>query len=490
MSVANDNKDIKIVAFLCNWCSYGGADSAGVARAVQPTNMRIVRVPCSGRVNPLFILKALMNGADGVLVSGCHPKDCHYTSGNYYARRRLETLKEFIGILGIDPRRFSYTWVSASEGQRWKEVVSNFTEEIIQLGSAKKFADASPNFSMPNELYSEVRPLGLGENPDLAELKKKAKALLADHEGVLGWKKGYDNLLAIPFMATSEEEIDEFVWGPTNVQSLAPLLNKNKGKKVGICVKGCDSRAVVALLQEKLITKEEVTILGMQCNGTISKDRVIAKIQEISNIQKPIIIDTKGKGRKLTVSVQTVDGTKDFEVNMEDIAQDKCRQCTFSYAKYCDELIGATGQEVEADTRKPIGINYLNSMTLDERMSFWRAHMERCLHCYACRNACPMCVCKDYCAGDSRNPHWLADDNEADSKMFFQLIHALHLAGRCTGCAECARACPMGIPVFWLKQQYGGIIKRLFDYTAGINIEATPPLLGYQVEEENIKEHM
>ena len=129
-------KELRIVGFLCNWCSYGGADTAGTARAVQPTDLRIIRVPCSGRVNPLFVLKALMNGADGVLVSGCHPRDCHYSSGNFYARRRLEMLKDFLPIVGIDPERFEYTWVSASEGQRWKEVVTNFTDRIHKLGPA------------------------------------------------------------------------------------------------------------------------------------------------------------------------------------------------------------------------------------------------------------------------------------------------------------------------------------------------------------------
>ena len=104
MSVLS-GKELRIVGFLCNWCSYGGADTAGTARATQPTDLRIIRVPCSGRVNPLFVLKALMNGADGVLVSGCHPRDCHYSAGNFYARRRLEILKEFLPIVGIDPAR-------------------------------------------------------------------------------------------------------------------------------------------------------------------------------------------------------------------------------------------------------------------------------------------------------------------------------------------------------------------------------------------------
>jgi coenzyme F420-reducing hydrogenase delta subunit len=125
---------IRIIGFLCNWCSYGGADTAGVCRFKQPTDLRVVRIPCTGRVDPLFVAKPLIYGVDGVLVSGCHPKDCHYAVGNLYARRRLEVLKNFLSFMGIDKRRFDYTWVSASEGQRWQQVVSDFSERIHQLG--------------------------------------------------------------------------------------------------------------------------------------------------------------------------------------------------------------------------------------------------------------------------------------------------------------------------------------------------------------------
>jgi coenzyme F420-reducing hydrogenase delta subunit len=127
---SKDPKDVKIVAYLCNWCSYAGSDAAGTARLRQPENLRIIRVPCSGRINALFVLKAFAAGADGVLVSGCHPNDCHYSDGNFYARRRLEILREFLPFIGIDKRRFSYQWVSASEGQKWQGVVSNFVKRI------------------------------------------------------------------------------------------------------------------------------------------------------------------------------------------------------------------------------------------------------------------------------------------------------------------------------------------------------------------------
>ena len=127
-----------IVGFLCNWCSYAGADSAGTARMVHPENVRIIRVPCSGRVNPRFVVRAFQRGADGVLISGCHPGDCHYNTGNFYARRRLMLLKRYLEYLGIEPDRFRTHWVSASEGQKWAEVVRSMCEDVKALGPATK----------------------------------------------------------------------------------------------------------------------------------------------------------------------------------------------------------------------------------------------------------------------------------------------------------------------------------------------------------------
>jgi len=129
----------KIVSFLCNWCSYAGADLAGVSRFQYPATLRIVRVPCSGRINPLFILKALYNGADGVLVSGCHPGDCHYQSGNYYARRRLEIFKNLIDYTGISNNRVKLAWVSASEGAQFAALAKEITEQVKERGPNHDF---------------------------------------------------------------------------------------------------------------------------------------------------------------------------------------------------------------------------------------------------------------------------------------------------------------------------------------------------------------
>ena len=124
----------KVVGFLCNWCSYAGADMAGTSRICYPPNIRIIRVPCSGRVDPLLVIKSFQQGADGVLIAGCHPGDCHYTEGNYYARRRFALLRPFLDYLGIEKERFRIEWVSASEGKRFSQVVSSFTEELLRLG--------------------------------------------------------------------------------------------------------------------------------------------------------------------------------------------------------------------------------------------------------------------------------------------------------------------------------------------------------------------
>ena len=127
-----------IVAFLCNWCSYAGADLAGVGRLQYPPNTRTIRVPCSGRVNPLFILRALQNGADGVLVSGCHPGDCHYLSGNYTARRRFAVFSRLLEYVGIEEGRVHFSWVSAAEAGRFSEVITEVTEEVKKLGPGRR----------------------------------------------------------------------------------------------------------------------------------------------------------------------------------------------------------------------------------------------------------------------------------------------------------------------------------------------------------------
>lgn len=124
----------KIMAFLCNWCSYAGADLAGTSRLEYPPNLRVIRVMCSSRVDPVFVLRAFRQGADAVLIAGCHPGECHYADGNYYTRRRFLLMKKLLDYVGIDPRRLRLEWISSSEGNKFADIVKDMTGEIAEIG--------------------------------------------------------------------------------------------------------------------------------------------------------------------------------------------------------------------------------------------------------------------------------------------------------------------------------------------------------------------
>ncbi|MGL4669306.1 MAG: hydrogenase iron-sulfur subunit [Methanobacteriaceae archaeon] len=126
--------DPNIIVFCCNWCSYGGADTAGTGRMQYSHNVRVIRVMCSGRINPLLVLKAFDDGADGVMVAGCHFGDCHYDSGNFACNRRMTVLKTVLGTLGIEEGRFFLDWISASEGEKFANAMKKITEEVKKLG--------------------------------------------------------------------------------------------------------------------------------------------------------------------------------------------------------------------------------------------------------------------------------------------------------------------------------------------------------------------
>jgi coenzyme F420-reducing hydrogenase delta subunit len=145
----------RIMAFVCNWCTYTGADLAGTSRLRMASNVRIIRLPCTGRIDHMFIVKAFERGADGVIVSGCHPADCHYTAGNYHARRRFTVFRELMSFMGIDPGRVTFSWVSASEGAKWKDVVDDTVARVRGLGPFAAYHELTPDEVAPDALWSE-----------------------------------------------------------------------------------------------------------------------------------------------------------------------------------------------------------------------------------------------------------------------------------------------------------------------------------------------
>jgi len=143
-----------IVAFVCNWCTYTGADLAGTSRLKYEPNVRVVRLPCTGRIDYNLLLKAFESGADGVLVSGCHPNDCHYNLGNFHARRRFTVFRQLLDFVGIDIRRIQFAWVSAAEGAKWAQLVNKVTDEVRELGPFTNYKKIS-ELSFP---YKELEP--------------------------------------------------------------------------------------------------------------------------------------------------------------------------------------------------------------------------------------------------------------------------------------------------------------------------------------------
>ncbi|MFV0423726.1 4Fe-4S dicluster domain-containing protein [Oleidesulfovibrio sp.] len=317
----------------------------------------------------------------------------------------------------------------------------------------------------------------------LQELKEQIRVALPDLDMVLGWEQGFDSAHMRPLYIREEQDIERLVLNPLCVHSLAtylPGLLRGGGneKKVGIVVKGCDSRAVIQLIQENLIPRERVVMFGFGCNGIVS----LQKIEAIAG-DSGYMESVEFTGDKVVVSV---DGKK-TEIPMADVASGKCATCRHHNAIDADHFAGPRAEDGEVPAKHPT-LEEFEKLSLPERFAFWQEQMRRCVRCYACRNTCPMCVCRDHCIATSRDPHWLSQDTNTAENFMFQMIHVMHLAGRCVECGECERACPLDIPIMLLRRSMNESVKELFDYSSGTDKDATPPLLTYKVEEETINE--
>ncbi|UZP68131.1 4Fe-4S dicluster domain-containing protein [Desulfovibrio mangrovi] len=310
------------------------------------------------------------------------------------------------------------------------------------------------------------------------ELRKLIAQALPELDVVLAWTSGSNQLASAPLFITAEDDLDKLDFGPMHVQNLAAYLPSLKGRKVGIVTRGCDSRTIIELLQEKLINRDEITIFGIPCTGAVN----IRKVREAADGQRLRSVEA---GKDI-VSVTTDEGVR--TIPMQDVLMEKCYNCPSQTPLIHDHMVTErngchmTGEAPESTLDK------LDAMEPDARFAFWEESMDRCIRCYACRNACPLCVCKDSCVAQSRDPHWVDLSDNPREKLMFQAIHALHTAGRCTECGECERACPMGIPILAMKQALNRRIKHLFDYEAGMDMENTPPLFMFRQQEEHIKE--
>lgn len=446
----------KIAAFVCNWCSYAGADAAGTSRLQYDNSVRIIRFPCTGRIDPLFIIKAFEQGVDGVLVSGCHPGDCHYATGNLVARRRFNIFRKLMLFLGLDERRLQFAWVSAAEGAKWASVVNAVAGEVKLLsGEPFQWASPSPDGKGAHILREKIKaieqahrlsfdePMTEAQEATMTEqLRQRAKQLLDAGEvnAVLGYTDGTLPQTAIPFFALSPEVAGQLVWNRHCHTNLAVYLTRplvRKLGKVAVVVKPCDAKAVIGLLQEHQIQRDEVHLIGMVCHG----------VQERGAIAP------------------------------------KCLSCTERTPKLYDTLIGAVAAQPAARSN-PLDeiIGLLDNASPQERWNFWQEEFSRCIRCYACRAVCPFCYCET-CITDKHQPQWITPSARAEGNTAWNIVRALHLAGRCIGCNECARVCPANIRLDLLNRKIALEIKNEFDYEAGQSVESAPPLATYRPDD-------
>lgn len=239
----------RIVGLLCNWCSYAGADLAGVSRIQYPTNIRIIRVMCSGRVDPVIVLETLINGADGVLVTGCHPGDCHYIVGNLHAERKFRMLKKLIALTGLEQGRLRLEWVSASEGARFADLVKEFTEQIRKLGPSP-ISTENPNSNLlENMLAAQMAAASFR----LRVLVGREKSLV-EEGNVYGEKLSQEEFDEVMDDAVTNEYFRSKIYLMVKEE---PLSVKELSKRLGL-----DSREtlrhIVAMRRRGMVTASRV----------------------------------------------------------------------------------------------------------------------------------------------------------------------------------------------------------------------------------------
>lgn len=456
----------KIVGFLCTWCSYTGADTAGIARLKYPANLRPIRVPCSGRVSPELVIRAFDEGADGVLVLGCHIGECHYDSGNHRTAKRMPILRSLMAFVGLESERLRLDWVSSSEGDRFARIVQEFTQSVKELGPIRWKADGRGEFRFNTSNYlstlhaakdSQSAPLNAFNQIYTKIIQDKARELLSngDVACVIGYEVG-PRKRTRPVFVYRPEDAEKLVWDEKCTHNLTTYLpgkfeNKSSAdsesrKPIAVVVKPCDSRAINVHLAEQRYQREDVYVIGIACPGVQESRSRSGLLHEMDDL-------------------------------IEGRPQARCQSCDQRVPFIYDTLIGEvddvrlSAHPASTELRKyqtdPELFEAVSMLPPEARLEFWLSQFDKCIRCYACRQVCPMCNCPT-CLYERDDSLWVGMGIRVNEKRTFHLGRAYHLAGRCVGCNECERVCPAGIPISLLNQCLANEMQQAFGYTAGL----------------------
>ena len=306
-------------------------------------------------------------------------------------------------------------------------------------------------------------------------LRHEAKALLEQGkvDYIIGFEPGSLKFTTTPLITKDRDDINRLVINPFIVNNLSVYLTELKGR-VGVVAKGCDSRSIVSLIQDKQIARGDIIIIGTPCPGLID----LSKVERLVDKDRDEVDDITMGGDGVVI---TVDGkVRDFPSTA--VLFDNCLACELPTPQEYDILLGKSSPLVTDKASSREGIETLEGMTQEQRWDFWKKEFSRCIRCYACRNVCPACFC-ERCFVEESEPQWISPVPRWQDNLIFQVIRNIHVAGRCTDCGECERACPVDIQLRSLAKEMYDIVDDLFQFKAGTDKEAAPLLTAYAVEE-------
>jgi formate dehydrogenase subunit beta len=308
-------------------------------------------------------------------------------------------------------------------------------------------------------------------SPLTNEIREAARKLLLDHQVqvVIGFERGSVPLRSRPCFVRKAEDVERLIWNGWCENSLAVYLPKRK-EKAAIVAKGCDSRAVVELIKENQVKRDHVIIIGVPCRGMIDRARV----------------EATPASRRMTEAEEAEDRIilrgPDFEETLDrsEFLHDSCKTCTHPNPILYDFLAGRPVAEREQTPYADI--EAFEALSREERWAYLKAEVSKCIRCYGCRNACPLCYCPE-CFVDASQPQWIGKSTDPSDTMIFHLMRAYHLAGRCVACGACERACPVGVDIGKLNRKLLKDVKDLFGYEAGLSLDEAAPLATFRPDD-------